>query len=94
MRSCILYREKKGDGVARDQPKGVSRGQIMLFSSDPRLLNQYKDLLINSHAMDQDVLCINERQVMVRSKTMYSEPAMPLDQVDIQQRPATSFVRR
>ncbi len=54
-------------------------------------MNQFKDLVVTASAGDQDVLCINERQVMVRSKTMYQEPP---SQIDIQQRPTTSFVRR
>lgn len=79
------------DALSRSEVPGSSRGQVMLFSNETRLVNQFKDLVITATAADQDVLCINERQVMVRSKTMYQEPPV---QVDIQQRPTTSFVHR
>lgn len=76
--------------MSRNEIPGTSRGQVMLFSNETRHVNQFKDLVIVASAGDQDVLCINERQVMVRSKTMYQEPP---SQIDIQQRPTTSFVR-
>jgi hypothetical protein len=37
-------------------------------------MNAHKDLVAFYNYNEQDVLCINERQVMVRSKTMYDKP--------------------
>lgn len=60
-----------------------SQGQAVVFSSDMKVVNSHKDFIapVNANG-DQDVLCINERQVMVRSKTMYEHNAA----VDLQKR--------
>lgn len=75
---------------------------MVFFSSDPNLIARFKDLSpyaaanrLNSQSLaaqlvekEQDVLCINERQVMVRSKAMYDQPQAGLEgvAVDLQQR--------
>lgn len=51
-----------------------SMGQAVVFSQDLKVVNAHKDIVPPMGMLDQDVLCINERQVMVRSKTMYEPP--------------------
>ena len=59
-----------------------SQGQAVVLSSEVKVVNCHKDFVPSVNTGDQDVLCINERQVMVRSKTMYEHPVT----VDILQR--------
>lgn len=61
----------------------------MIFSSETSILNSLKDSAIYCGSAEQDVLCINERQVMVRSKVMYNDN---FSQADIMKRPMTSYV--
>lgn len=50
-----------------------------MFSNEAKVLNAHKDLVAFYNTNEQDVLCINERQVMVRSKTMYDKPGIAAD---------------
>ena len=95
--------------VAVTGKAGISRGQSVLFTNDPKILQVHRETVSNlmksaiSHchahgkfcqptthmftsvahsyslqvsycgAGEQDLLCINERQVMVRSKNMYDQ---------------------
>lgn len=56
-----------------------SQGQVIVFSNEPKVINAHKDLVAYYNTNEQDVLCINERQVMVRSKTMYDKPGIAAD---------------
>lgn len=73
-----------------------SRGQAILFTNDPKIINVNKDLVNYCGATEQDVLCINERQVMVRSKNMYEQetPNQSLEGIkaDLTNRPMTAYV--
>jgi hypothetical protein len=66
-RECPPHHSKAG-GNRKTQ------GQVIVFSNEPKVLNAHKDLVAFYNYNEQDVLCINERQVMVRSKTMYDKP--------------------
>ena len=45
-----------------------------MFTSDPAVVRQEKALVVYCGADEQDVLCIDERQVSVRSKSMHQRP--------------------
>lgn len=59
--------------ASKQAHKTLSRGQAVLFTNDPRIVALHKDLVSYCGSTEQDVLCINERQVMVRSKNMYNQ---------------------
>jgi hypothetical protein len=74
---------------------GHSQGQTICFSSDPSVVRACKDrLLPYSGRSEQDVLCVNERSVMVRSKAMQlpADPSAVGVVADINRRPATGVV--
>lgn len=63
--------------------------QTVLFTNDIELVNIEKDHVNYSGLSEQDVLYINERQVMVRSKDMYNrKPSVGAEGVfaDLQKR--------
>ena len=72
-------------------------GQSVIFSSsDQRLIKSEKERVCYSGSSSQDVLCINERKVMVRSKTMYSNVSNAAAEgitSDLSKRPSTAKVR-
>ncbi len=71
-------------------------GQSVIFSSsDQRLIKSEKERVCYSGSSSQDVLCINERKVMVRSKTMYSNVSNAAAEgitSDLSKRPSTAKV--
>ena len=72
------------------------RGQSVVFSADPKLSRSEKEKITYCGVVEQDVLCINERQVMVRSRGMYkSELNIASEGVssDLDLRPKTSLVK-
>mmetsp|Transcript_26939 Transcript_26939/g.38424 ORF Transcript_26939/g.38424 Transcript_26939/m.38424 type:complete len:104 (+) Transcript_26939:4022-4333(+) len=80
-----------------NSPKYLSRGQAVIFSNDTRIVTANKDLISHSGSSEQDVLCINERQVMVRSKNMYNDippnPSLEGVTCDFSKRPMTGFIK-
>jgi len=72
-------------------------GQSVVFSVDPKVIASEKGRVLYSGSVSQDVLCINERKVMVRSKDMYQQQANTASEgikSDLTQRPKTSMKRR
>jgi hypothetical protein len=49
-----------------------SKPQAIVFNNDPKIVRAEKDFVQFCGSSEQDVLYINERQVMVRSKDMYT----------------------
>ena len=47
--------------------------QTILFTNNPKIIQKEKDNLVYCGTHEQDVLYINERQVIVRSKDMYRQ---------------------
>ena len=88
-----------GSLLSADKEKmmgGQRRGQAVIFSAHPRVVKADRDIVSYSGATDQDVLCVNERKVMVRSRSMYANtPNVAADGVfsDLSQRPHTSAVQ-
>jgi hypothetical protein len=80
----------------RDPPQAdVGGGHTVLFTNDAATLRAEKSRIGYCGNTDQDVLCINERQVMVRSRAMYDKPS-PLAEgihTDISQRPQTMMTK-
>jgi hypothetical protein len=85
-----------GSLVSADKEKallGQRRGQSLLLCAHPRILKSDRELVSYCGITDQDVLCVNERKVMVRSKNMYDNaPNVSSDGVfsDLTKRPGTS----
>lgn len=85
--------------IPEDQQKQVElfrMSQNVVFSNDVKVVRAERDGVEYCGASEQDVLYINERQVMVRSKDMYSRrPSVAAEgvYVDVEKRPTTSFVR-
>lgn len=81
----------------QNRPANISLsryGQTILFSSDTKLVNAHKDQIILHQVpqtADQDVLCINERQVMIRTKSMYDPPPISGEEA-LRNRPTTSYI--
>lgn len=67
-------------------------GQSIVFTSDNRVTRSEKERVFYSGAAEQDVLCINEKKVMVRSKHMYHTPNTASEGIksDLANRPTTS----
>jgi hypothetical protein len=67
-------------------------GQSIVFTSDNRVTRTEKERVFYSGASEQDVLCINEKKVMVRSKNMYHTPNTASEGIksDLSNRPTTS----
>ena len=79
-------------------PKGLERhGQSIVMSTDPKVVRQEMDRIPSVAGIEQDVLCIDERQVKIRSKQMYSADPSPFAErentavVINAQRPSTSL---
>jgi hypothetical protein len=71
---------------------GLSLGQSVLFSHDPKIVTSLRDTVHYCGRGEQDVLCINERKVMVKSKNMYCDPTnVALEGIssDLSKRPKT-----
>ena len=71
-----------------------------MFVADPKIVRLEKEKVPAAGAGEQDVLCIDERKVMVKSKSMYSstltpwtERESPLTDTDAIARPSTSLHR-
>jgi hypothetical protein len=93
LKSADQERCVPGVGSANAPP--VRLGQSVLFSVDPKLAKTEKDRVTYSGTASQDVLCINERKVMVRSKTMYDKATNPAAEgirSDLSKRPSTAAV--
>ena len=100
VRHFSLYCDHKlvfmGSLVCADKEKmagGQRCGQALLLSSHPRVVKTNRELVTYCGALDQDVLCVNERKVMVRSRNMYNNaPNVAADGIssDLTQRPRTS----
>jgi hypothetical protein len=45
-----------------------------VFTADPKIVRSEKERVTYCSGGDVDVLCIDERKVMIRSKTMYDKP--------------------
>jgi hypothetical protein len=73
-------------------PLDVNSGlHSVLFTNDAVVVRAEKSRVAYCGSTDQDVLCIDERQVMVRSKAMHDRPS-PLAEgihADISLRPQT-----
>eukprot|EP00602_Paraphysomonas_sp_CaronLab_P009978 CAMPEP_0185037942 /NCGR_PEP_ID=MMETSP1103-20130426/32999_1 /TAXON_ID=36769 /ORGANISM="Paraphysomonas bandaiensis, Strain Caron Lab Isolate" /LENGTH=1795 /DNA_ID=CAMNT_0027576163 /DNA_START=144 /DNA_END=5534 /DNA_ORIENTATION=- len=71
-----------------------SDGQSVVFTNDPKLTRPEKSKVCYCGSGEQDVLCINERQVIVRSKAMYEQPNVSTEGIysDLSNRPTTSHV--
>ncbi|KAJ1435059.1 hypothetical protein B484DRAFT_325821 [Ochromonadaceae sp. CCMP2298] len=76
--------------AGQQQSSRRTRGQSVLFTNDNKIVQMHKDTVHYCGSGEQDVLCINERQVMVRSKHMYDQqpPNAALEgvQSDLQKR--------
>lgn len=70
-------------------------GQSILFTNDAKVVRSEKGKVLYCGSTEQDVLCINEKQVMVRSKGMFEQPNATTAGIytDIDNRPATSLQR-
>lgn len=85
-----------GSLVSADKEKvsgGQRRGQSVILCAHPRIVKADRELVSYCGITDQDVLCVNERKVMVRSKNMYDNaPNVASDGVfsDLTKRPGTS----
>lgn len=66
-------------------------GNSVVFTNDAAILRSERGRVGYGGGSDQDVLCIDERQVKVRSKTMYDKPQPTSEgvQTDITLRPQT-----
>ena len=72
------------------------QGQSIVFTPSPKVARTEKSRVSYCGKTDQDVLCINERKVMVRSKTMYKpsvNPAIEGITSDLDKRPTTAAIR-
>ncbi len=99
---CVFMGSLKG----ADQEKTLSgaadgalerQGQSVVFSVDPKIVASEKARVFYSGVTSQDVLCINERKVMVRSKDMYQAQANAASEgikADLSKRPKTSMKRK
>jgi len=70
----------------------LSEGQSVVFSSDPALVQSERSKASYCGSTDQDVLCINDRKVIIRSKTMYESPSVASEGIysDLAKRPTTA----
>ena len=87
--------EKSVPNVGSSSAPPLRLGQSVLFSHDPKLVKSEKERVHYSGSSSQDVLCINERKVMVRSKTMYSNVSNAAAEgiiSDLSRRPSTAAV--
>lgn len=72
------------------------RGQSIIFVADPKVVRVEKERVPAAGAGEQDVLCIDERKVMVKSRAMYDSALTPWSERETTtefsnaQRPATS----
>ena len=68
--------------------------QSVLFTNDPLVVKKEKEGLVYCGSEEQDVLCIDERQVRARSRNMGAEPEPSAEGVSINlaNRPATAVV--
>lgn len=75
--------------------QSLGGGQSVVFTSDPKIVRAEKDRINYSGGGETDVLCINERQVMVRSKSMFDKPNPVAEGIrsDLTARPSTSYKR-
>ena len=66
-------------------------GTSIIFSNDAGLVRVERHRISYCGGIDQDVLCIDERQVIVRSKAMYDRPSPFAEGIhtDISLRPQT-----
>lgn len=82
---CALARAEDGAGSAGGrnedlQEEGNSAGgmgafcQSLIFTNDPKIVRRERPFVHYCGSEEQDVLCINERQVCVRSRSMYDGP--------------------
>lgn len=72
--SPYLQREHSVPGI-----NGLSserRGQSIVFVADPKIVRMEKERIPTIASIEQDVLCIDERRVMVKSKSMYSSSSL------------------
>ena len=70
-------------------------GQSVLFTNDVKVVKKLKDTVNYCGSTEQDLLCINERQVMVKSKYMYNDATnVALEGIhsDLSKRPKTAVV--
>lgn len=69
----------------------LEAGTSILFSNDAALVRSERHRISYCGNTDQDVLCIDERQVIVRSKAMFDRPSPFAEGVltDISLRPQT-----
>lgn len=83
-----------GTLVAADKGP-VEEGQSVLFTNDVKIVRSEKSKVFYCGTTEQDVLCINEKQVMVRSKGMFEQPNATTAGIytDIDNRPVTSLQR-
>lgn len=63
-----------GRGKAASGGKTLRAGQAVLFTRNPEIVAKEKDKVTYCGLTEQDVLCIDERQVIVRSKGMFQPP--------------------
>lgn len=86
----VAYMGAIGIGVA-GADGDVTHAQSVLFTHDPAMLRMEKPRVLYCGSGDQDVLCINERQVIVRSKAMYEKPLPTAEGIhtDVALRPHT-----
>eukprot|EP01041_Mallomonas_annulata_P001688 gene1688-3265_t len=85
-----------GSLLPADREKDVfGGGQSILFTNDNKVVRNEKEKVHYCGQTEQDVLCINERQVMVRSKDMYEQPNSTTAGIhsDLGNRPVTAIVR-
>jgi hypothetical protein len=69
------------------------RAQAILFTNDPRIVQKEKDCVAYCGRTEQDVLCIDDGKVKVRSQAMHAkpDPTAPGVRTDVTMRPDTAL---
>ena len=69
----------------------VDTGSTILFTNDAAIVRTERCRVTYCGSTDQDVLCIDERQVIFRSKAMFERPSPFAEgiQADLSRRPQT-----
>jgi hypothetical protein len=86
--------ESKYNSTLRDGKNTLGACSVV-FTNDPKIVKCEREKVQYCGSTDQDVLHIDERKVMVRSKGMFDKPSPTTEGVlvDVQQRPMTAISR-
>jgi len=89
----LLYRGGLKKAPSVEDPY---RGQAVLFTNDPVVIRREKDEIFYCGKEEQDLLCINDRQVLIRSKQIFTNPDPCAEGVvpDLTKRPDTAVLRQ